>query len=139
MLVPRPTGSSAFRPPEASRWTPPRADLSFAVGFVAGVPATVLAWLCGAGQDTRIGLIVVALTAAAVGAASAALGALAAALPLWALDTGFVINRLGTLSLDHRTIPALATMILAAEASCVLAGWARRLNLWRTRRRTRPQ
>jgi hypothetical protein len=113
--------------------------VSFAIGFAAGVPATVLGWLCGAGQDPRIGLIVVALTAAAVGAASTPPGALAAALPLWALDTGFVINRLGTLSLDHRTIPALATTILAAEACCMVGGWARRPNRRRTRRRTRPQ
>jgi hypothetical protein len=103
-----------------------RANLSFAVGFASGIPATLLAWWCGAGRDPVVGLVVLTVVAAAVGAVCTPLGALVAAVPLWALDTGFVLNRFGVLTVDHRSLPALATIQLAAILSSLAAAWTRR-------------
>ena len=126
MLVPRPTaGPSGLRFPQAVLWPALRADMSFALGVGTGTLATLLAWVLGAGHDPRVGLVLLALTVGAVGAMSTPWGALAAVLPVWALDTGFVLNRFGQLTLDHRGIPTLVVLTLAATVPSVATAWAR--------------
>jgi hypothetical protein len=99
--------------------------MSFALAFGVGILATLLAWVLGAGHDPRVGLVLLVLTAGAVGAASTPWGALVGALPVWALDTGFVLNRFGVLTLDHRSIPALAMITLAAGVPSMVTARAR--------------
>jgi len=98
---------------------------AFALGVGTGTLATLLAWVLGAGHDPRVGLVLLALTVGAVGAMSTPWGALAAVLPVWALDTGFVLNRFGQLTLDHRGIPTLVVLTLAATVPSVATAWAR--------------
>jgi hypothetical protein len=127
MLVPRPSRDPwGYHLPRPHPWFPLRANLSFTVGFGSGIPGTLLAWWCGAGRDPVVGLIVLTVVAAAVGAVCTPLGALVAAVPLWALDTGFVLNRFGTLTVDHRSLPALGIIQAAAILSSVASAWTRR-------------
>ena len=126
MLVPRSTaGPSGYELRHAHVRTPLRADVSFALGFGAGILVTLLAWLVGAGHAPLIGLVLLALTAAAVGSVSTSLGAFAAAIPVWALDTGFIVNRFGELSLDHRSIATFAAIALAAITASLITNRTR--------------
>ena len=124
MLVPRPAaGSSRHRLPAGPVWVRLRVDMAFAVGFGAGIAATVIGWLLGAGRHPMVGLGVLALSVAGVGAVCTPLGALAAAVATWALDTGFILNRFGVLTLDRRTVLALVVLTVAALAPSLITTW----------------
>jgi hypothetical protein len=124
MLVPRPgPGSSGqqlpyFRLP---------VGLAFALGFGASIVMTLLAWFLGAGDAPGVGLFLLTVTAAAVGATTTPLGAVAAASTSWMLDDGFILNRFGVLTLDHRAVTALAVIVLAAVVPSLLVMPTRRL------------
>lgn len=101
------------------------ADLAFVLGCGAGTLACPLAWLGGAGHEPRVGLVLLGLAGAAVGLMSSPAGALAAAAPLWAIDTGFVLNRFGQLSVDPRSVAAAGVILVAASVPSLLAAGAR--------------
>ncbi len=114
MLVPRPGVSPSGQSLPGRRHLPRLpASLGFALGFVAGVVVTILACLLGAGREPAVGFVLLAATAAAVGALTTPIGALSSATQCWALYTGFVLNRFGVLTFDHRSLIALAVMALA--------------------------
>jgi hypothetical protein len=108
--------------------------MAFSLGFGIGVPVTALAALLGAGD--RLGLPLFAVTAAAVGACCRPSGSVCAALPLWALEDGFVVHRFGVLTADHDALRALALVTLAAAVVAVAMRWSR--GTPSGARRTRP-
>jgi hypothetical protein len=102
--------------------------LGFAVGFVASIAATMISWACGAGNDPRVGLVLLTVTAIAVGAATTVPGAIAAGALCWAFYCGFILDRAGTLTLDRSGGQTLLTIVLSAAAASVVASlmrWAR--------------
>ena len=126
MLVPRPTdGSSVDRLRWVAPWSVFRADVSFAIGFGAGIGTTVVAWLAGAGHAALVGLVMSALTAAVVGMVSTPLGVTAAAMVIWAFDDGFVVNRFGVLSLDRHGWAALVVIVFSGVAASMGRRWMR--------------
>ncbi|MCA1674441.1 MAG: hypothetical protein LC799_20375, partial [Actinobacteria bacterium] len=98
MLVRR--GGLAYRCPERAGVSLP-GPLGLAVGFVASIAATMISWAFGAGDDPRVGLVLLTLTAVAVGAVTTVPGAIGAGALCWACYSGFVLGRLGTLTLDR--------------------------------------
>jgi hypothetical protein len=102
--------------------------LGSAVGFVAAIGSTMLSWLVGAGVDSRIGLVLLTLTAIVVGAFTTLHGAIGAGAMCWSCYSGFVLNRFGLLSFDRGGGQALLVIALAAmsaSAVAALARWAR--------------
>jgi hypothetical protein len=77
------------------------------------VVATILAWLLGAGREPAMGFVLLAVTAGTVGALTTPIGALSSATQCWAFYTGFILNRFGVLTFDHRSLVTLAVMALA--------------------------
>jgi hypothetical protein len=101
--------------------------LGLALGFAASVAATMAYWSLGAG-DSRIGLVLLTLTAAVVGVVTTLPGAIGAGALCWACYSGFVLDRFGTLTLGRGGGQALLVIVLAATAASAAAGlvrWAR--------------
>lgn len=102
--------------------------LGLAAGFVASIVMTMLAWAFGAGSDPRVGLVLLTLTAIAVGAVTTVPGAIGAGALCWAFYSGFVLDRAGTLTFDRGGGQALLTILLSAVVASAVVGlmrWAR--------------
>ncbi len=102
--------------------------LGLVAGFVASIVMTMLAWAFGAGSDPRVGLVLLTLTAIAVGAMTTVPGAIGAGALCWAFYSGFVLDRAGTLTFDRGGGQALLTILLSAMVASAVAGlmrWAR--------------
>jgi hypothetical protein len=79
----------------------------------------------GAGDDPRVGLVLLTLTAIVVGAMTTVAGAIGAGALSWAFYSGFVLNRTGILTLDRSGGQALLMIVLAATVGSAVAGLAR--------------
>lgn len=90
---------------------------AFVVGFITSSTVTMISWGFGAGDDPRVGLVLLTLTASALGAVSTVPGAIGAGALCWACYSGFVLNRMGVLTLDGGGEQALLTIVLAATAT----------------------
>jgi hypothetical protein len=99
--------------------------LGLAVSFVASIAATTIAWAFGAGRDPRIGLVLLTITAIAVGAVTTMPGAIGTGAICWAFYSGFVVNRAGILTLDRGGGQALLIILLAAMVASAVASLAR--------------
>jgi hypothetical protein len=102
--------------------------LGLAVGFAASIAATMISWASGAGDDLRVGLVLLTLTAIVVGAVTTVPGAIGAGALCWAFYSGFVLNRSGILTWDRSGEQALLIIMLAATVASTIAGlmrWAR--------------
>jgi hypothetical protein len=91
-----------------------------ALGFDAGILATLLAWLTAAGVYPEAGLVPLAAVAVGVGACTTVPGALAAAAQRWGLYCGFELYRFGELRLDGPSRNALVTLLGLAVAASLL-------------------
>ena len=131
MLVPRPS-TSPLGHGLPTGWQPPRLPASFgvALGFVAGVVTTIVAWMIGAGHDPAMGLLLLIAAAAMVGILTTPIGALASALQCWAFYTGFLLNRQGVLTFDHASRSALAIIVFAGVVPSLLLTTARQFAHW---------
>jgi hypothetical protein len=119
--------SLAYQDPERVGVSFP-GPLGLAVGFVASIVVTMISWAFGAGSDPRVGLVLLTLTAIAVGAVTTVPGAIGAGALCWAFYSGFVLDRLGSLTLDRGGGQALLTIVLSAMVASAVAGlvrWAR--------------
>jgi hypothetical protein len=125
MLVPRPGGRWPDRLPPGLPLPCLPAGVGFALGFAASVITTMLARLLGAASDPNVGLVLLAVTAATVGALTTPIAALGSAAQCWACYTGFLLNRLGVLTFDHRSLPAACALLASGVIPSVLASAAR--------------
>jgi hypothetical protein len=92
-----------------------------ALGLVAGLAATLLAWVFGAGTEPVVGLLAATSAAAAVAWWTAVPDGLAAAAVCWACYDGFVVHRFGELGFGGDDIAALLIMLGVAVLSWLLA------------------
>jgi hypothetical protein len=119
--------SLAYQDPERVGVSLP-GPLGLTAGFVASIAVTMLAWAFGAGRDPRVGLVLLTITAIAVGAVTTVPGAIGAGALCWAFYSGFVLDRLGSLTLDRGGGQALLTIVLSAMVASAVARlvrWAR--------------
>lgn len=113
-----------YRHPERAG-IPLPGPLGLAVGFPASITATMISWAFGAGDDARVGLVLLTLTATVVGAVTTVSGAIGAGALCWAFYSGFVLNRTGILTMDRSGGQALLIIVLAATVASTIAGLAR--------------
>ena len=121
-------GDLPYQDPDPLGVWPLSGPLGAAAGFFASIFVTMLAWAFGAGSDPRVGLVLLTLTAIAVGVVTTVPGAIAAGALCWAFYSGFVLDRAGTLTLGRGGGQALLTILLCAMVASAVAGllrWAR--------------
>ncbi|MET0136568.1 MAG: hypothetical protein ABW215_23515 [Kibdelosporangium sp.] len=94
--------------------------LGSAAGFAAGIFATIIAALAGAGGRPEIGLAAMALAVAVVSAVTTIVGALATAAQCWLLYGGFIVGRSGHLVLNDSSVEVAALFGLVALAATTL-------------------
>lgn len=93
-------GDLPYRCPERAGVFLP-GSLGVAVAFVASIAVTLISWAVGAGSDPRVGLVLLTLTAIAVGAVTTMPGAIGSGALCWAFYSGFVLDRFGTLTFER--------------------------------------
>lgn len=127
MLMTRALTADRGSTPVVRATTPWPPGITFAAAAVACAPTALVAWLAGAGAHPLAGLMLFGAVAAGFAAVSCPLGATGATLLLWATDDGFVIDRFGVLTLDPRSVSALAAMALAVLGAYAGGAIVRRL------------
>jgi hypothetical protein len=105
-------------------WPSP-ALLGLAVGFAASIAATMISRAFGAGDDPRVGLVLLTLTTLMVSAVTTVPGVIGAGALCWAFYSGFVLNRTGILTSDRGGGQALLVIVLSATVASALAGLLR--------------
>ncbi|KAA2252143.1 hypothetical protein F0L68_36965 [Solihabitans fulvus] len=108
-----------------------RAGFGAALGFAAGVVATIVSVAVGAAGRPELGLVILAVAVAGVSVVTTIVGAALTALQCWAFYASFLVGRAGQLVFDARTERAGALLLVVAVlASAVAAAgtavWARR-------------
>jgi hypothetical protein len=98
-------------------WPRISGPLGSAAGFAAGIAAAVVASVAGATQHHEIGLVTLALAAAAVSAVTTVLGALATGAQCWLLYASFIVGRSGSLVLNESTVDAAGVFTIVALAA----------------------
>jgi hypothetical protein len=106
--------------------------LGLAVGFAASIAAMMISRAFGAGDDPRVGLVLLTLTALMVSAVTTVPGVIGAGALCWAFYSGFVLNRTGNLTLDRGGGPVLLVIVLSATVASALAGLLHRAEVWPT-------
>lgn len=112
---------------------PPRlpGSTGSALGFFAGIAATLVAFPLGADDWPPVALVLLGLVVLVVGLSTTLLGALAGAAQCWGLYSGFVLHQFGELHLDGPGRVALVLLAgLAVTAS--VAGLALRAHAVKT-------
>jgi hypothetical protein len=105
----------------------PRISAGFgaALGFGAGVFATIVAAVGGATANPVAGLVVIAVAVGCVSAVTTVMGSLLVAGQCWALYAGFLLGRKGDIALSFDSLRALAVLVVVALLVSVIAAASR--------------